>query len=163
MLRDRADVFFSNVVAVIDRIHVELRRHRGGAPVGHLVAMHAQAHAVQARRVEIPARLLRREESGLAKRVGVDGAMRGRCRNDLVDEVIDKPRLTLDLELGRQRVSAEKGCHQARNVGIRLVPRDDVEQRGFAGLMQRVPRFGFERRRAVRDSIACSLGRIVRS
>jgi hypothetical protein len=46
----------------------------------------------------------------------------GRRRNHLVDEVIDKSRLTLDLELRRQRMRAEKGGYQLRNVGIVAMP-----------------------------------------
>ena len=129
-------------------------RHRRRPAVGHLVAMHAQPHAVQARSLEIAPRLLRRKESRLTESIGVDRTVRGRRRNHLVDQVIDEGLLAR--ELRRQRVRAKKGCDQVRNVGIVAMLRDQIEQRRLARLVQRIPRLRLERRRSVSEHRAKS-------
>ena len=57
LLRDGADVVGTDVVTMVDGVDTQARGHLRGAAVGHLVAMHAQAQAVQTRCVQVPARL----------------------------------------------------------------------------------------------------------
>ena len=134
---------------MVDGVDFELGRHRRGRTVGHLVAVHAQAHPVQARGIEVAARLFGRKETRLAKSIGVNGAMPCGQRNHLVDQIVDESVFAFEIELRRQRVRAKKRCDEARHVGILTMRGDQIEQRQLAGTMQRVPRLRLQRRRAV--------------
>ncbi len=73
--------------------------------------------------------------------------MRGRQRNHLIDQIIDERLLAC--KLGWQRVRAEKGSDQIRDVGIIAMLRDQIQQGQLAGPVQRVTSLCFERGRAV--------------
>ena len=49
---------------------------------------------------------------------------------------------------------AKKGCDQPRTAGLVAMQCDQVEQRRFTGLVQRIPRFSFQRRRPVSENRA---------
>ncbi len=134
---------------MVHRIDAHVRGHCRRAAGRHLVAMDAQAHSVQARGVEVAARLVHREETGLTECVGIYGAVRARGGYGLVDQVVDEG--TLARELRRQGVGAEKGRYQVRHVRVVAMTRYQVEQLHFPRLVQRVARFCLQRRRAVRE------------
>ena len=96
---------------MVDGVDAKMRGHLGRSAVRHLIAVDAQPHPMQARGVEVAARLLGRKETRFAKRVGISRAM---CRgggNYLVDQIVDKGLFAQN--------SGGRAC-APRNVAIRL-------------------------------------------